>query len=261
MRKDKAAFHSEAEVSKFVTNLRTLVFEQTYMDDDGFLTKRIRLIKDRSNERALNRDFCVCTLDDLRKLAILYNSGDLFVAPEGIDKERLDLWVLGNGTYPNGSKNVDFMTTNLSQPHFIQIYKRKLLTNKVLGNYPHDQMAKKWESTLGIPLLAPKIQQLAGYVFLYDPSKGISIPLKMSPTRFKYKIKMVNLSMLGNVCERLAKSLDARTMLVIVVDMPEIAALIPLVHSGEIPAIADIALTPISLTVPYDSAMNNCIDI
>ena len=255
----------EPELMEFIENLRSFVVEETFFDENGIMNKRIHVLKDREGKGLLEKDFCVCDFGDLRKIAASYKTA-LFEVPDGINKDRMDLWVLCDRPNPicTDGNTLKLPVSKLSQPAYIQLYKKRLIPNKKFKtDLPSKLSDEIWESKLNIGILFAELYSTVGSVLLYDPYKGNIMPMKMNPATDPYKIKIANLSTLFRTQDELIKHVSPKTtlMLVIVVDMPEIAALIPLAHSGEIPAITDIALTPISLAVPYDSAMNNCIDI
>ena len=251
----------DKEVMRFIENLRTLVVEETGIDKCGYvMNKEIKVLKDRSDSRMLGKDFCVCEYGDLHKLAVAYNSG-LFKAPDGIDPEKMSLWVLSEKPFCDKTDDKDkaakFPSLKLSQSAFVQVYKRILVPNSKLGCDPYNKPAKDWISKLGISLLIYYLEDSVGSIFLYDPAKGATIPIKLNHTSIHYNIKMVNLSSLYKLKDELELTLGELDTLVIVVDIHEIRALLPLVYSGVIPAITDVANMPVSIQVPYEPELNN----
>lgn len=245
----------DSEVMTLFESLKTIVVEQTYVDKHGIMSKKIKVVKDRANSRILSKHFYVCDFGDLHKFARIYNSF-LTEANKELDTAVKNLWILVDGPLV-GEYGA---TKRLSQPPFMQVYKRKLIPNAHLGKHPYDMVAKGWENKLNISLLTDGIEEKVGSLFLFDPFKGISLPILLKATNLDYKIKVVNLSTLHAVKDRLLEALDENVMLVIVLDLFEIASLIPFIDREGLSAITDATYDQRSIQVPYEPEVNNVKD-
>ena len=238
---------TDHEVMKFFESLRSIVVEYTYVDENGILSKKVKVLKDRECSRFIGKDFCVCEFGDLHKLAVAYNSC-IFEAPEGIDLDRMNLWIL----MEDGGTRM-----KISQTPYFTVYKKQLIPNSALGMNPYNTQAKEWESSEGIGLLIPEFLCKNISIWLYDCYKGSLLPIKMESTSDYYKIKVVNLSNLYKTKDNLLELLKDNMVLIIVIDIREIQALFPCPAYGRFPMISEVSYKPVSSNSPYESNMNN----
>ena len=114
---------------------------------------------------------------------------------------------------------------------------------------------------MNIGILFAELYSTVGSVLLYDPYKGNIMPMKMDPATDPYKIKIANLSTLFRTQDELLKHVSPKTTLMLVIDIPEIRALLPHACFGDFVALTEVTSKPTNIEAAYDNLMNNIISV